>query len=235
MKKNEKEPSKEEAKWAALVDDRLVPLPRRRLKAKDILHQSRAKTGVQLIRDFNSPNDTAFEPDAIVDLAEGYVFRTGSGCQCAPKVTSDAPPKLAFIVDDRWEVTIEPRQTGETLRGLLNISQRAELLRDNESPKDDPIDNDDRVEFSDGPVFTIVRKGLTIIVEATPHQWLKPTISYMEVVTLFDPSYPQHPDITYSVTFKRGPGVRPEGILVPGASVKVKDCMVFNVSPTGQS
>ena len=38
-------------KWAALVDDRLVPMPRRRLKARDILHQSGAKPGRFLIRD----------------------------------------------------------------------------------------------------------------------------------------------------------------------------------------
>jgi len=76
---------------------------------------------------------------------------------------------------------------------------------------------------------------ITIIVEGTPHRWLKPSISYAEVVTLFDPNYPQHPEITYSVTFKNGPNHKPEGILSPGASVKVKDQMVFNVSATGQS
>ena len=38
-----------------------------------------------------------------------------------------------------------------------------------------------------------------------------------------------------SVTYKRGQGSKPEGTLVPGASVKVKEGMVFNVSETGQS
>jgi hypothetical protein len=224
-----------EAKWAVLLDDRVVPMPRRMLNAKDILHQAGAKSGSQLVRDFNDPNDIAFEGGAMVDLAEGNVFRTATGCKCSQHVTADAPPKLAFIVDDRWEVTIQPHQTGETLRGLLNIPQSSELLRDNESPNDDPIDDGDAVEFKDGPVFTTSRKGLTIIVEATPHQWFESRISYVQVVTLFDPSYPQHPDITYSVTYKRGPAARPEGILTPSASVKVKDCMVFNVSQTGQS
>jgi hypothetical protein len=78
-------------------------------------------------------------------------------------------------------------------------------------------------------------QSITIIVEGTPHEWSKPSITYVEVVTLFDPTYPQHPDTTYSVTYKRGPAHKPEGILVPGASVKVKDKMVFNVSSTGQS
>jgi hypothetical protein len=112
------------------------------------------------------------------------------------------------------------------------------MLRDYESPVDQPIDEGDEVKFVDGPVF--ITRGvkpheITIIVEGTPHTWLKPKISYAEVATLFDPNYPQHPEITYSITYKRGPSQKPEGILPPGASVSVVNKMVFNVSPTGQS
>lgn len=78
-------------------------------------------------------------------------------------------------------------------------------------------------------------KTVTIVVEGTPHEWPKTEITYVEVVTLFDPSFPQHPEINYSVTYKHGHGNKSEGILSPGASVKVKDGMIFNVSPTGQS
>jgi len=79
------------------------------------------------------------------------------------------------------------------------------------------------------------KKTVTIIVEATPHEWPKGDITYAEVVTLEVPDYPQHPEITYSVTYKRGQGSKPEGILVPGATVKVKEGMIFYVSETGQS
>lgn len=79
------------------------------------------------------------------------------------------------------------------------------------------------------------KKMVTIVVEGTEHQWPKEAISYAEVVTLEVPDYAQHPEITYSVTYKRGQGNKPEGTLVPGASVKVKEGMVFNVSETGQS
>jgi hypothetical protein len=50
-----------------------------------------------------------------------------------------------------------------------------------------------------------------------------------------DADYPQHPEITYSVRYKRGQGDKPEGTLSPGGSVKVKEGMTFSVSPTGQS
>lgn len=78
-------------------------------------------------------------------------------------------------------------------------------------------------------------KSVTIVVDGTAHQWPKDEITYAEVVTLEVPDYEQHPEITYTVTYKRGHGKKPEGILVPGASAKVKEDMVFSVSETGQS
>lgn len=83
--------------------------------------------------------------------------------------------------------------------------------------------------------MTQEKKTVTIIVEGTPHEWPKGEITYTEVVTLEVPNYSAQSGITYSVTYKRGHGNKPEGILVPGASVKVKEGMVFSVSETGQS
>ena len=78
-------------------------------------------------------------------------------------------------------------------------------------------------------------KTVTIIVEGTPHEWPEEYITYAQVVTLEVPDYSKHPNITYSVTYKDGPRDKPEGILSPGASVKVREEMIFNVSDTGQS
>jgi len=79
------------------------------------------------------------------------------------------------------------------------------------------------------------KKMVTIVIDGTPHEVEKDELTYVEVVTLADPTFPQHPETTYSVTYKRGHGNKPEGTLSPGGSVKVKDGMVFNVSRTGQS
>lgn len=79
-------------------------------------------------------------------------------------------------------------------------------------------------------------KTVTIIVEGTPHEWPKnDDITYEQVVTLEVPDYPQHPEITYAVTYRKGEGHKPEGVLAPGGSVKVKEGMIFSVSETGQS
>ena len=79
-------------------------------------------------------------------------------------------------------------------------------------------------------------KTVTVVVDGTPHQVPKSEyITYAAVVTLAYPDYPQHPEITYSVTYTRGPSEKPEGILNPGESVKVKEGMSFRVNRTGQS
>ncbi len=80
-----------------------------------------------------------------------------------------------------------------------------------------------------------VKKKVTIIVNASPFNVEKDDISYNEVVTLGFPDFPQHPERNYSVTYERGQGNKPAGILSPGGSVKVKDGMIFYVKHTGQS
>ena len=78
-------------------------------------------------------------------------------------------------------------------------------------------------------------KTVTIVVEGTPHEWPEEYITYAQVVTLEVPDYAQHPEITYAVKYKEGPRDKPDGVLSPGASVKVREGMIFSVSDTGQS
>jgi len=79
-------------------------------------------------------------------------------------------------------------------------------------------------------------KTVTIVVDGTPFEVpKKDDITYAEVVTLAYPDFAQHPEFTYSVTYTRGVGNKPEGILAPGDSVKVKEGESFRVNRTGQS
>ena len=50
----------------------------------------------------------------------------------------------------------------------------------------------------------------------------------------FDP-VPSGPNIAITITFRRGHGNKPEGSLLPGDTVKVKEGMIFNVSVTDKS
>jgi hypothetical protein len=128
--------------------------------------------------------------------------------------------------------------TGSALYRLGHVKSGLKLYREVRGDREDPSieDGPEAIHLTeDEHLHSGEPKAITIIVEGTPHEWKEPSITYTEVVTLFDPTYPQHPETTYSVKYKRGPGHKPEGILSPGASVKVKEGMVFNVSPTGQS
>ncbi|BAX81752.1 multiubiquitin domain-containing protein [Labilibaculum antarcticum] len=79
------------------------------------------------------------------------------------------------------------------------------------------------------------KKEVTIFINGEPHEVEKDEITYDEVVTLAFPDFPQHPERTYSVTYERGQGNKPTGILSPGGTVKVKEGMRFKVKHTGQS
>lgn len=155
-------PEHADPKWAAVVGDRMAPMPRRRLRARDILHQAGAPDGAVLVRDLNSPIDVGFAPDAMVDLAEGNVFRLAHGCRADEIGARGAAPKLVFVVDDAWEVTVEPLQTAESLRGLFDLDDDVELVRDYESPDDEPVGEATEVFFRDGPVFRTRKRSVTI-------------------------------------------------------------------------
>jgi hypothetical protein len=79
------------------------------------------------------------------------------------------------------------------------------------------------------------KKAVTIFVNGTPFEEEKDEITYLEVVKYAFADAPQHPERTYSVTYKKGHGEKPEGILSPGGRVIVKNQMIFNVKHTGQS
>lgn len=87
-----------------------------------------------------------------------------------------------------------------------------------------------------GPGSGHDEKTITIYVDGTPHEVpKKDDLTYDEVVTLAYPDHAQHPEITYSVTYTKGHGNKPEGILSPGSSVPAKKDMEFLVNRTGQS
>lgn len=78
-------------------------------------------------------------------------------------------------------------------------------------------------------------KSTTIIVNGRPKEVTAEELSFVEVVRLaFDDAVFNETTI-YTVTFKRGQGNKPEGTLVEGESVKVKEGMIFNVARTDKS
>lgn len=77
-----------------------------------------------------------------------------------------------------------------------------------------------------GHTVTVMINGQEHVVEAKE-------LSFAQIVALA--GLPAGPNMVYTVTYRRGQGEKPEGSLVEGATVKVKNRMVFNATATDKS
>ena len=78
-------------------------------------------------------------------------------------------------------------------------------------------------------------KLTTIIVNARPHEVEGKEIGFAAVVALAFPAGPVGPNVTYTVTYRKAEGQKPEGSLVDGQSAKIKEGTTFNVTATDKS
>jgi hypothetical protein len=78
------------------------------------------------------------------------------------------------------------------------------------------------------------RKEVTVVVNGEKHTWPKTEIGYDDVAKLAFPDA-FNANTVYSIKYRNGHGEKPEGNLVKGASVKVKDGMVITCKDTGES
>ena len=78
------------------------------------------------------------------------------------------------------------------------------------------------------------QKDITIIVNGREKRVAKEEMTFVEIVALAD-GLPTGQFIVYTITYRRGHGSKPEGTLVEGESIKVKDGMIFNVTATDKS
>jgi hypothetical protein len=151
----------------------------------------------------------------------------------------DGKHEVRIHIDEHRLESSNPT-TGHALYQLGNVAAGLVLYREVTGDREDRVvpNGEETVHLKEDEHFHSgppEKWEVTIIVNGTPHVWSMREITYAQVVTLDVPDYPQHPEITYSVKYKNGPGHKPEGTLSPDSSVKVKDGMVFSVSPTGQS
>jgi hypothetical protein len=77
-------------------------------------------------------------------------------------------------------------------------------------------------------------KSTTITVNGRTKEVAAKELSFAEVVALAD-GLPSGENITYTVTFRRGQGEKPEGTLVDGQMLKVKDGMIVSVTASDKS
>jgi hypothetical protein len=76
---------------------------------------------------------------------------------------------------------------------------------------------------------------VTIIINGKEKHWSEERISYDELVKLSGEPLPPGPNPGFTITYFDGPHEKPDGSVTEGSSVKVKNHMVFRVTPTNRS
>jgi hypothetical protein len=78
-------------------------------------------------------------------------------------------------------------------------------------------------------------KDFVIIVNGREKPWNEEHISFQQVVALAFGTFENSANRVYTVTFSRGKEPKPEGTMVNGSVIPVKNKMVFNVTATDKS
>lgn len=148
--------------------------------------------------------------------------------------------KLQFFINDKPFTWYKQYIRGIQIRELGNIPAEDDIFLDiKEGWQDDQILDDEVVDLARPGKEKFFSKPrpteVTIIVNARPHIWKERIISFEQLVVLAFASYDNNPNKGYTVTYSRGWEPKPEGTMVKGSVVRVKNKMIFDVTATDKS
>lgn len=146
-------------------------------------------------------------------------------------------PFLQLTIDGKQFEWHQQYITGAEIRKLGSIPPEDEIFLAIKKPwEDEPISDDKQVNLARPEIEHFYSKvKVTLIVNGRPKPWAEKSITFEEAVALAYGSYDPNPDKAYTVTYDKGPHQNPEGAMVNGTKVFVKDRMVFNVTCTDKS
>jgi hypothetical protein len=126
--------------------------------------------------------------------------------------------------------------TGEALYVLGHVAHHRELFQEvGGDHEDELVPRDASPIHLKGDQHFYSEKAVTLVVNGEPHEVTEPRISFDQVVKLAYPVPPKGQLIEFTVTYRNGPTVNPKGTLTEGHSVKIKNRMIFDVTPTDRS
>jgi hypothetical protein len=147
---------------------------------------------------------------------------------------------LGLIINDKKYEWNQQYITGAEIRKLGQIALDEEIFLAIKKPwEDEPIPDDKQVNLARPEIEHFYSKDnhheFTLIVNGKPKSWTERAITFEQVVRLAYVNYDPNPNKVYTVTYDRGPHENPEGLMVKGDKVLVKDKMIFNVTCTDKS
>jgi len=129
---------------------------------------------------------------------------------------------------------------GADIRKLGEIPSDDEIYLSIKKPwEDEPVPDDKQVNLARPEIEHFYSKDrnfkVSLIVNGRAKAWDKKTITFEELIILAFGSYDGNPNKVYTVTYDRGPHENPEGTMVKGEQVFVKEKMIFNATATDKS
>ncbi len=143
-----------------------------------------------------------------------------------------------FFLDERafdWGASLI---SGKTIKRLAGVpSEKTEVWLDAAGGHDRLIDDKEIVDLANAGTERFVTRTIriTIKVNSRDREVDHRVLAYWEVVKLAYPEAAPSDQIIYSIDYASGPRQNPNGSLVEGQSVNVKEGMKFYVTPTDKS
>ena len=130
--------------------------------------------------------------------------------------------------------------TGSALYALAEVPVGLALYREVQGNREDyPIDSDSDViylrqdeHFHSAPLKV---HDVAVIVNGQQKRVSAKRLSFSDLVGLAFNPVPTGPNILFTITYENGPHANPQGELLAGGTVKIKEGMIFNVSATDKS
>jgi hypothetical protein len=146
-------------------------------------------------------------------------------------------PEVRVHIDQKPYHSPNPT-TGAALYALGGVQPGFELYREVQGKHEDtPIEiGPERVHLTQDDHFhSGPPKEFKIMVNGKKKTVTMKRLSFDELVDLAFNPRPTGPNIMFTITYGDGPKANPEGEMLPGQTVKIKDGMVFSVTPTDKS
>jgi hypothetical protein len=143
-----------------------------------------------------------------------------------------------LTVNERgWEWGADAIGEGD-LRSIAGIPEDHELYLD--SDQDSLIPRGSAIPLAGGGVEHVRSRraeprNVTILVNARRREVKAGRISFEELIALAFPVPPSGPQVSFTVSYRKGPPARPEGSLLPSQFVNVVEGMTFHVTATDKS
>lgn len=133
----------------------------------------------------------------------------------APVVTGRMLKELADVDPISFDVWLEVRGQGDDL-----------LVANNEEV---------RLDEPGVEKFYTAECSITVIINGRPREANKRVLSFAEIVNLAFPDANDAPNTIYTMVYKNGPDENPQGSLVEGQTITIKNRMIINVTKTDKS